>query len=71
MQSLNRAIRRGNAVIMRNPVTKQLESVYRKGTDSKVWNNAAKDAVVTAKNIDTVPYFMEMKPFKYSSHENN
>ncbi|MDR2920601.1 MAG: hypothetical protein LBV72_14710 [Tannerella sp.] len=52
MQSLRRAIKRGNAVIAFNHVTKRNEPVWRKGTELKQWKYALQNAVVTGRNID-------------------
>jgi hypothetical protein len=52
MQSLVRAIKRGNAVIAYNHLTMRNEPVWRKGTTKKVWSNAVRESVINARNID-------------------
>ncbi|MDR0560580.1 MAG: hypothetical protein LBG92_10445 [Prevotellaceae bacterium] len=42
-QSLMRAIRRGNAVVFYNSVTKQAEVCYRKGSFAGRWKTALKN----------------------------
>ena len=43
MQTLSRQIRRGNAVIAFNNVTKSNEVVQKKGTPKTKWNHAVKN----------------------------
>ena len=43
MQSLRRQLKRGNAVFVQNFVTKEVETIRRKGTPKKVWNRAKND----------------------------
>lgn len=43
MQSLSRAIGRGNAVLTFSSVHKRVEPVYKRGTPAKVWNEAVKN----------------------------
>ena len=43
MQSIRRQIKRDNAVLTLNSVTKSLELVPKKGTDRLVWDNALRD----------------------------
>lgn len=38
MQSLSRALRRGNAVMVLDNVKKSIETVFKKGTVANVWN---------------------------------
>ena len=44
-QSLNRAIKRGNAVFFYNFVTKSIEVCYRKGTWAGRWAHAVRNKV--------------------------
>ena len=43
MQSLSRAIKRGNAVLYFNEVTKSIEAVWKRGSTSSRWNHAEKN----------------------------
>ena len=43
MQSLSRAIGRGNAVLTFSSVYKRVEPIYKRGTFAKVWNEAVKN----------------------------
>lgn len=45
MQSLSRQIRRGNAHIVFNNVTKSMETVQKRGTTKTKWNFAKKNAM--------------------------
>lgn len=38
MQSVSRALRRGNAVMILDSVSKRIETVFKKGTESKICN---------------------------------
>ena len=46
-QSLNRAIKRGNAVVFYNTVTKSVDVCFRKGTWIGRWKNAVRNKVET------------------------
>ena len=46
MQSLRRRIKRGNSIIVKNLVTKEMEVIDKKGTPKKVWNRAKKDRML-------------------------
>ena len=52
MQSLTRAIKRGNAVIAYDGVTRRYEPVWRKGTEKKQWRHAKRNSMVNSKNIN-------------------
>ena len=43
MQSLRRQIKRGNAVIVKNTVTNQMEVITKKGTQRKIWNRSKRE----------------------------
>lgn len=43
MQSLSRAIGRGNAVLTFSSVYKRVEPIYKRGTSAKVWSEAIKN----------------------------
>lgn len=43
MQSLRRQIKRGNAVIVKNTVTNQMEVVTKKGTERNIWNRSKRE----------------------------
>lgn len=43
MQSLSRAIRRNNAVLAFNNVTKQMNPVWKRGSTREKWLNAVKN----------------------------
>ena len=43
MQSLRRQIKRGNAVIVKNTVTNQMEVVTQKGTERNIWNRSKRE----------------------------
>ena len=45
MQSLNRAVKRGNAVIYFDSVTKDNKVCYKKGSTASEWKNALKDRI--------------------------
>lgn len=45
MQTLSRAIKRGNAVLYFNEVTKSLEAVWKRGSTSNAWYHATKNCV--------------------------
>ena len=45
MQSLNRAVKRGNAVIYFDSVTKTIKVCYKKGSTEPEWGNVLKDRV--------------------------
>lgn len=45
MQSLNRAVKRGNAVIYFDSVTKANKVCYKKGSTAPEWKNALKDRI--------------------------
>ena len=38
MQSVSRALRRGNAVMILDSVSKRIETVFKKGTESNIWS---------------------------------
>jgi hypothetical protein len=59
MQSLVRAIKRGNAVIAYNPITLEYRTVYRKGIPKNLWLYALRESLVNATNIDD--YLKERK----------
>ena len=42
MQSVRRAIKRGNAVMSFDNLTKQVKTVIKRGTEKKAWNYAVK-----------------------------
>lgn len=44
-QSLGRAIRRGNAVVVHSKVEQSLSVVYKKGSTRQQWKNANKNKV--------------------------
>ena len=52
MQSLQRAIRRGNAVISYNHCTMKNEVVYKKGTEKKVWKHALRNQTENLKQYE-------------------
>lgn len=43
MQSLSRAISRGNAVLTFSSVHKRVETIHKRATPAKVWNEAVKN----------------------------
>lgn len=50
MQSLTRAISRGNAVLIFNSVHRRFEPIYRKGTELKIWFRAKKERSIELEN---------------------
>lgn len=62
MQSLSRAIKRGNAHLRFNKVTKQVVAIWKRGTTKKVWNSAVKEALpATEENYCTQAKEMQVK----------
>ena len=57
MQSLKRAIRRGNAVIVYDGVTRRNEVERRRGSTKKERRHAVRNAEVSYKNIDEYEKF--------------
>ena len=45
MQSLNRAVKRGNAVIYFDSVTKTNKVCYKKGSTGSEWKNALRNRI--------------------------
>lgn len=46
MQSLSRAISRGNAVLTFSSVHKRVETIHERATPAKVWNEAVKNQLL-------------------------
>lgn len=51
MQSVRRQIKRGNAVIAFNNVTKSAEIIQKKGTDSNIWIYALKNRISESEEV--------------------
>lgn len=51
MQSVRRQIKRGNAVIAFNNVTKSAEIISKKGTDSNIWIYALKNRISESEEV--------------------
>ena len=51
MQSLRRQIKRGNAVLAFNAVSKKVDVFTRKNTNSKIWNYAVRNRMEASEDV--------------------
>lgn len=60
MQSLSRAINRGNAVLTFSSVFQRVEPIHKRSTPAKVWNEAVKNQL---SDLQSSSRFGNSKPF--------